>query len=495
MRILYHAVNGTGLGHLMRTTAVAAHVRRLSGDAEQLILTNASFSAHARHSGIPTVNLPPDDSGPFAAFDRRLTTITRELGDRFIDAIACEYRPDAVVFDTYVDAGLARRLAAGRTSVLILRESREAHLQWCIDSLLPVIDLVIVPHRRADFFAGLSDQLAATFAGVPKLFCAGPIVYPESLADEDVQATLARHGITADQRVAVIACGSGGYDFLAHRFLDAATRAAVELQQSIPTLRVLCIAGPYAESARRVAGGAELIPSEARFQHLLARADAVVAHGGYNTVQEILRTGARAVLVPVHRKSEDQGQRLRALERLGRIRVLDSEAPALQFREALEAMLREPRAAREQAEGGEAAARAILGRLCGAPRLRVDWSEVASLPRALPAGGTIEIVLGSGAAAELESRARASLESVAALGLPLDRTTLELVDPEAGECLAALTERLRDCSFGMLIAAVPVAAAPVAAAIDRRRLFAILERCRAAYPRFRYDITARDSPA
>jgi hypothetical protein len=34
MRILYHAVNGTGLGHLMRTTAVAAHVRRLSGDAE-----------------------------------------------------------------------------------------------------------------------------------------------------------------------------------------------------------------------------------------------------------------------------------------------------------------------------------------------------------------------------------------------------------------------------------------------------------------------------
>ena len=487
MRILYHAVNGTGLGHLMRTTAVAAHIRRLSGDTEQLILTNASFSAHARHAGIPTVNLPPDDDGPFAAFDRRLKTIPRELGGRFLEAIAREYRPDAVVFDTYVDADLAARLAAGRTSVLILRESREKHLQWCIERLIPAVDLVIVPHRRSDFFAGLSDQLATSFGDLPKLSCVGPIVYPESLADEDVHATLARHGITPDHRVVLIACGSGGYDFLAHRFLEAATRAAVDLKQLTPTLLVLCVAGPYAESVRRFAGGAELIPSEARFQHLLLRADAVVAHGGYNTVQEILRTGARAVLVPVHRKSEDQGQRLRALERLGRIRVLDSEAPVRQFREALEAILREPRATPEEAEGGEAAARAILDRLHGAPRLRVDWSEVGNLPRALPAGGTIEIVLGGSTAAELESRVRTSLQALAALGLPLDRTTLELVDSESGECLAALTERIRDCSFGMLIAAVPSTTA-----IDRRRLFAILERCRAVYPGFRYDITARD---
>jgi predicted glycosyltransferase len=489
MRILYHAVNGTGLGHLMRTTAVAAHVRRLRGDSEQLILTNASFSAHARQSGIPTVNLPPDDDGPFAAFDRRLKTITREMAGRFTDAIAREYRPDAVVFDTHVDAELARRLAAGRTSVLILREAREPYLQWCIDCLIPAIDLVIIPHRRSDFFAGLSDQLATRFGAVSKLSCVGPIVYPESLDDDDVQATLARHGITADQRIVVIACGSGGYDFLAHRFLEAATRAAVDAKQSTPNLRVLCVAGPYAESARGFAGGAELIPAEARFQHLLARADAVIAHGGYNTVQEILRTGARAILVSVHRKSEDQGQRLRALERLGRIRVLDGEASVLQFREALEATLREPRATPEQAEGGEAAARTILDRLDGAPRSRVDWRQVGQLPRALPAAGTIEIALGGGTAVELESRARAALEALAALGLPLDRTTLELVDAESGESLAALTERLRDCSFGMLLACVPVTAA-----IDRRRLFAILERCRAARPRFRYDITARESP-
>jgi predicted glycosyltransferase len=474
MRILYHAVNGTGLGHLMRTTAVAAHVRRLSPETEQLIVTNASFSAHARHAGIPTVNLPPDDSGPFAALDRRLKTVGHELSERMIEAIAREYAPDAVVFDTYADVMLVRRLAAGRVSALIFRESREDYARWCAGELFPAVDAVLVPHRAGDFFAGVSSELAATLRARP-LRCVGPIVYPESLDDVDVQATLARYAITADRQLVLIADGSGGYDFLAHPFFEAATRAAVDRSR-----RVLCVAGPYAEAVRAV-DGAEMIPWEARFQHLLRRADVVIAHGGYNTVQEILRAGTRAILVPVPRKTEDQAQRLGDLARRGRVRVLERDATVEQFRDAIAAALTEPPPAPEPAEGGEAAAQALL-ELLGGERRRIDWSELPRLSTAI--GGSIEVLLGSGSVDELERRARASLEILRRLGLPPERTTLELVDLDGGECLAGLVRQLRDCRFKLLLAGVP-------SAPDRVGLFAILERCRAARPGFRYDLTTR----
>jgi UDP-N-acetylglucosamine--N-acetylmuramyl-(pentapeptide) pyrophosphoryl-undecaprenol N-acetylglucosamine transferase len=485
MRILYHAVNGTGLGHLMRTTAVAAHVRRLRADTEQLIVTNASFSAHARHAGIPTLNLPLDDSGPFAAVDRRLTTVDRGLSGRIIEAIAREYAPDAIVFDTYVETTLAKRLSAGRRAALIFRESREDYARWCAGELFPAMDRVIVPHHAADFFAGLSGELAAALRAQPGLRCVGPVVYPESLDDTDVQATLARYRIAPEQKLILIACGSGGYDFLAHPFLDAAARAAAELARSSLAVRVLCVAGPYGEPARGVEG-AELVPWEARFQHLLRRAEVVIAHGGYNTVQEVLRTGARAILVPVPRKTEDQAQRLRDLARRGRIRVLERDAPLERFHDAIAAALAEPRPAPEPVEGGEAAARAILELGSGAlAPVRVAWPEVPRLAATI-GRGSIEVLLGHGSVPELERRARASLEVLRESGLAADRTTLELIDLEGGECFAGLVEQLRDCQFKLLLARVPPALAQ-----NRLQLFGILERCRGARPGFRYDLTSQ----
>ena len=41
MRILYHAINGAGLGHLMRLSAIATAVRAQAPHVHQLIATNA----------------------------------------------------------------------------------------------------------------------------------------------------------------------------------------------------------------------------------------------------------------------------------------------------------------------------------------------------------------------------------------------------------------------------------------------------------------------
>ena len=129
MRILYHAINGTGLGHLMRLSALAAAVRVQAPHVHQLIVTNASYSAHFKRMEVPVMVLP-DRTGPPTEPNKRVRSVSGRFAANLLSHVVDEYNPRLVVFDTHVPMRMARKsMEEGRKTVLVFRACREEYLQ------------------------------------------------------------------------------------------------------------------------------------------------------------------------------------------------------------------------------------------------------------------------------------------------------------------------------------------------------------------------------
>src|SRR5271167_1778582 len=101
MRILYHAINGFGLGHLMRLSAIAVAVREKAPDVHQFIATSANYPTHLKRLNMPVMILPEDDAGPLLGPDRRSGSVSSSFAVRLLNGAIEEYDPRLVVFDTH----------------------------------------------------------------------------------------------------------------------------------------------------------------------------------------------------------------------------------------------------------------------------------------------------------------------------------------------------------------------------------------------------------
>jgi predicted glycosyltransferase len=105
---------------------------------------------------------------------------------------------------------------------------------------------------------------------------------------------------------------------------------------SMPELRALLVAGPYAESApddeelhrRGLTGRVRLVHDTPGCAPLFARADRVVQMAGYNSTFECLAAGIRPVLVPRRTPRREQAIRATRLAALGLADVVDEPASA-----------------------------------------------------------------------------------------------------------------------------------------------------------------------
>jgi len=272
-----------------------------------------------------------------------------------------------------------------------------------------------------------------------------------------------------------------------------------------------------------------VVQSEPDLQSLMARAELVVAHAGYNTVQEVLRTGARAVLVPTYRRSEDQGALVRASMPRPALRLLEPDASEGAFRAACGQLLQEQKPPQAEAGGALVAARAILGVggipdlyiCCRAPvstprpgrvvppsyvsraltsatseaRLCIDWDLVHSLFDMLdePARRrliSVEVDLGAGDPDELAERAYAVHELLRSASIDLRIVTFALHDGIAGRCLALLAEQIAELEFRTLVAHIPQQQLHTRAV----EVFEAAEFCRGLPARFMVDITVVERP-
>lgn len=362
-RIMYYSHDTFGLGHLRRTLTIARYVERNLESVTQLIITGSPVAGDLVLPGdTDYVKLPSVVKvGPEAYAARSVATTFDELRDMraaLILGAARHFRPDILIAD-HAPAGLkgellptlrylkqrlpACRLVAGLRDVVDADE--QVRRAWAAEGIYPLFDQVydrIVVYGQRDVYDlvgryGLSPAAAAKtrYLGYLKREAEAPA--PSGANGDSL----------ADRPLVVFTVGGGGDgELLLRTALEAARR-----QRADPPWRALLATGPLmapAERAELLAQARDLpavrvVEGVAGLAGEIARADAVVAMGGYNTVCELLSFERPALIVPRVAPRREQLIRAEALARRGLVRVLHPDRlDADTLDEAILALLRAP---------------------------------------------------------------------------------------------------------------------------------------------------------
>jgi radical SAM protein with 4Fe4S-binding SPASM domain len=303
MRIAFHAINGVGLGHLVRTVSIAAELPALVPGVALLVLTNARDPSLLVAAGIDFVQLPPRLAEPHADPERVHQALPEPLEEAALVAALTAFAPDLVVFDTHAPIRVVRRVAAlGARAVLVLRELRPEALRAFVASGAGLLfDRIVVPHDPGEVELAAFGELPVTLSG--------PVV-----------RALPRSGAApSDVPFIVAIAGGGGQPVDARRYLRAVADAHLLARARIPALETVLVTGPYADAPAHLEGypGLTTVASTPALPALLARASLVISQAGYNAIAELRTLEKPAILVPAYRKAEDQRARARRLVRAG----------------------------------------------------------------------------------------------------------------------------------------------------------------------------------
>lgn len=355
MRILHHAVNGTGLGHLHRQTNVAAACRAAIG-SRSLVFTNAQFLAYPRRWAVPVIGCPVSRDERLIEADAVERAVDPALNAALFEAALSQFDPDIIMFDTALSRTLmdAADTAPRALKVAVVRQD-----DVVFDELFGteefVLDHVFVCHEADDFDAGhpVLSRSDVTFVG--------PIGRPVEATEDEARDARERLGLSLRDRLLVISCGGGGYHAEARRFIGDACSAAETLRQRSLIDRIAVLPGPYFGADTPIAiDRVDVLPPDTDVPVLLRAATATVTHGGYNSVHEAGAAGVRALVVPARRTSEDQAANLPSgLRGVAGIAVVEPTASASDIAACLQRLLDGPAPVALRTTGGQRVAEAL----------------------------------------------------------------------------------------------------------------------------------------
>jgi UDP-N-acetylglucosamine:LPS N-acetylglucosamine transferase len=320
LRVVSYAINGRGLGHLVRQLAILRWVKRygalLGVNVEAWVLTTSEADTLARREGVPAFKLPSKAMMRDAGIEpARWLAVARQW---VMNAIA-GLGPDVLVVDTFPGGSFGELLPVLETVPTRVLVARAVKDDFAADdtyrALLPLYSKTIVPDEP--------PRHGSSSAGPPGARWVGPILLREReelMPRAEARAAL---GVTRDRAVYVTLGGGGD---------EACARVLPQLTDRLVARgwHVVVGAGPlYVGPERRGAGITWMdryVPLE-----LLAGVDAAVSAGGYNSVTELMFAGVPAVFLPQPRIADDQDGRAQAAATAGAARVARSidEVPEL----------------------------------------------------------------------------------------------------------------------------------------------------------------------
>jgi predicted glycosyltransferase len=373
-RALFYSHDTFGLGHLRRTRAIAnALVEAHPGLSVIIISGSPVIGSFEYGNGVDYVRVPGVVKQPNGDYSTMNLKVDLDDAVRLREAIiretAASFSPDLIVVDKE-PAGFRGELLAsldmlkrrGARIVLGVRDVMDdpalLRPEWerkgAADALLRYYDDIVVYGLKR-----IHEPLAAL--GLPD-YVQRHIRYTGYLRrDLPKEPHLAEYPrVTRGQFVLVTTGGGGDGDRLIDWVLSAYE------SPSPPSVPALICFGPFISRDQRRnflerisrLDHVEAIAFDAKIEHLMNRASAVVAMGGYNTFCEILSLDKPALIVPRARPRLEQTIRARRAAELGLVRVLEDpeeigagrREPAVMAR-AIGDLLRSPRPSEAYVEG------------------------------------------------------------------------------------------------------------------------------------------------
>ena len=345
-RLLIYSQDGLGLGHLRRTTLLAAEFLAARPNGSVLTICDSPigqfFSATPGHDylKLPSIRkLSPGHWAPVSLSSPFVDVLA--LRTQTIRTAALSFDPDVMLVDHMPHGAMGELVptlealeSTRARMVLGLRDILDApatvRRRWRLEGAFEAVerhfDDVLVYGSRDVFDVGA--QYAWPSQIRDRLRYCGYVCSPTAVpAAERVRR---RYLGEAPNRRLVVAMAGGGAD--GYPLFDTLIRAVPALIAERPCT-VVVVTGPFLPEAERVrlqrlAEGlpVHLVETVSDSLSYLSAADLVVGMAGYNTTAEILSLGTRAVLVPRAGPSAEQQMRARSFAERGWVRWLPPDA-------------------------------------------------------------------------------------------------------------------------------------------------------------------------
>jgi len=321
-----------GIGHRRRAAAIARALVERGADVAFVsggVGTPEVDPVRVRVVALPAVRA--EDASYRVLVDghgRKVGDAWRAARRDMLLAAFAEHAPHVLVTETYP---FGRRLLRFELEPLVER-ARSARCR-----LVSSIRDVLQPPSKPSRARAVADSVLACYDAVlvhgDPAFVRLEASFPETgRIGERIRYTgyvAAGRGPAAPPGVGegeVVVSAGGGV--VAHRLVDTALESA-RLDDRV---RWRILVGPNAGAQalaswrRRASANALVEPNRADFRSILSRARVSISQAGYNTVTDLLATGARAVLVPFSAEGErEQSIRARLLADAGVARVIDED--------------------------------------------------------------------------------------------------------------------------------------------------------------------------
>ncbi|MBI2134020.1 hypothetical protein HYU11_05035 [Candidatus Woesearchaeota archaeon] len=282
MKFLFFAINGRGLGHVNRTLNVIFEFRKLCKDP--FLFSTSSKFAKSLYLGDPNSRILGSSTA-----DRSV------LFNHFIDLMD-EFVPDNVVFD-YASIELsALSHSYGSRNILILRKMDNASMDRLVDSRMGCFDFVILPHHRQEVARVYSNNAFYDLVAEGRACFTGPIVREPDLSA--LPMIRRKYSIRPGEFVVLGTCGGGGFDGMTEDFVRKFIGAARYCGRKCPGIRFILVTGPYYSGSVRSGGNVIVRKFERNLVELMCASSLVVAHAGYNSINEIIAAKVPSIIIP-----------------------------------------------------------------------------------------------------------------------------------------------------------------------------------------------------
>lgn len=337
-RVLIYSHDSFGLGHLRRCRAIAHALVEESRDVSVLILSGSpiigNFDFRARVDFVRVPGIIKLRDGEYTSLKLHIDT------DQTLAMRSSIIRHTAEIFDPHLflvdKEPLGLRGEVG--DALALLKERGTRLVLGLRDVMDEPELLMPEWQRKNVLPALRDLYDEIWVyGLPQI--CDPlegIAVPKSVRRKMLYTGYLRREAPSSppsHEVAALAAepfllvtpGGGGDG---EELIDWVV-GAYEQAPDLPR-RALIVFGPFmpaerqAEFWRRIERIEKLhaITFDAHMESLMARADGVIAMGGYNTFCEILSFDKRAIIVPRTRPRLEQYIRAERAQELGLVRML-----------------------------------------------------------------------------------------------------------------------------------------------------------------------------
>jgi len=300
LRIVSYAINGRGMGHLVRQLAILRWTRRLCAfmgvKAQIWMMTTSEADTLARKEGVPALKMPSKAMLRDVGMEpHQYLSVARTWVMNAVTGL----KPDVLLVDTFPGGSFGELVPVLETvphRVLVARRVRpEFAEEETYRALIPLYDQVIVPDKH----------------GV------GPILIREKCELLPREAARRALGIPEGKKGIYVTLGGGG---------DLAASSTIpRLVEGLRAkgLHVVVGAGPLYQGAEIRGEGITWLSRYLSIE-LMNGLDCAVSACGYNTFHELMYAGVPTIFLPQSRIADDQEERARRAQAAGAGRVAGS---------------------------------------------------------------------------------------------------------------------------------------------------------------------------